>query len=87
MVHISVCVIFSAKPSLIYWVMANSPIIGSHSMDIYLLEHLSSLEAQLVKNSPAMQKTWVQPLGWEDPLQKGVATHSSILTWRITGNV
>ena len=39
--------------------------------------------AQLVKNSPAMQKTWVQSLGWEDPLQKGKATHSSILAWRI----
>ena len=35
--------------------------------------------AQLVKNPPAMWETWVQPLGWEDPLEKGVATHSSIL--------
>ena len=39
--------------------------------------------AQLVKNLPAMQETWVQSLGWEDPLQKGKATHSSILAWRI----
>ena len=39
--------------------------------------------AQLVKNKPAMQETWVQSLGWEDPLQKGKATHSSILAWRI----
>ena len=39
--------------------------------------------AQLVKNLPAMQKTWVQFLGWEDPLEKGMATHSSILAWRI----
>ena len=37
------------------------------------------LVAQLVKNLPAMQKTWVQSLGWEDPLEKGKATHSSIL--------
>ena len=37
----------------------------------------------MVKNLPAMQKTWVQPLGWEDPLEKGMATHSSILDWRI----
>ena len=37
------------------------------------------LLAQLVKNLPAMQETWVQPLGWEDPLEKGTATHSSIL--------
>ena len=38
---------------------------------------------QLVKNLPAMQKTWVRSLGWEDPLEKGKATHSSILAWRI----
>ena len=41
------------------------------------------LVAQLVKNSPAMQETWVQSLGWEDPLEKGKATHFSILAWRI----
>jgi len=39
--------------------------------------------AQMVKNSPAMQETWVQSLGQEDPLDKGMATHSSILAWRI----
>ena len=39
--------------------------------------------AQLVKNPPAMQETWVQFLGWEDPLEEGMATHSSILAWRI----
>ena len=39
--------------------------------------------AQLVKNPPAMQETWVQFLGWEDPLEKGKATHSSILAWTI----
>ena len=38
---------------------------------------------QIVKNLPAMQKTRVQALGWEDPLEKGTATHSSILAWRI----
>ena len=37
----------------------------------------------MVKNPPAMQETWVQALGWEDPLEKGMATHSSILAWRI----
>ena len=41
------------------------------------------LVAQLVKNLPAMQETWVRSLGWEDPLEKGKATHSSILAWRI----
>ena len=39
--------------------------------------------AQMVKNPPAMWVTWVQSLGWEDPLQKGKSTHSSILAWRI----
>ena len=38
--------------------------------------------AQLVKNLPAVQETWVQSLGQEDPLEKGMATYSSILTWR-----
>ena len=37
----------------------------------------------MVKNPPAMQETWVQSLDWEDPLEKGQATHSSILAWRI----
>ena len=37
----------------------------------------------MVKNLPAVQETWVQSLGWEDPLEKEMATHSSILAWRI----
>ena len=37
----------------------------------------------MVKNLPAMWETWVQTLGWEDPLEKGMATHSRILSWRI----
>ena len=41
------------------------------------------LVAQMVKNPPAMWETWVKFLGWEDPLEKGMATHSSILAWRI----
>ena len=45
-----------------------------------------SLVAQTVKNLPAMRETWVQSLGWEDPLQEGMATHSSILAWRILMN-
>ena len=39
--------------------------------------------AQMVKNLPAMQETQVRSLGWEDPLEKGMATHSSVLAWRI----
>ena len=41
--------------------------------------------AQMVKNLSAMQKTWIQSLGQEDPLEKGMATHSNILAWRIPG--
>ena len=48
-----------------------------------LLPYRASLVAQLVKNPPAMWETWVQSLGWEDPLEKEVATHSNILAWRI----
>ena len=39
--------------------------------------------AQLVKNPPAMQETWVRSLGWEDPLEKEVTTHSSVLAWEV----
>jgi len=39
--------------------------------------------AQLIKNLPAMQETWAQSLGWEDLLEEGMATHSSMLAWRI----
>ena len=44
---------------------------------------LSKLVGQIVKNPPAMQKTWVRSLGQEDPLEKEMATHSSILAWEI----
>ena len=43
----------------------------------------ASLVAELVKKPPAMQETWAQSLGWEDPLEKGKAAHFSILAWRI----
>ena len=43
----------------------------------------ASLVAQMVKNLPVMQETQVQSRGWEDPLEKGMATHSSMLAWRI----
>ena len=48
---------------------------------MYLLR--ASLVAQMVKNLPAMQETQIRSLGWEDPLEKEMATHSSILAWRI----
>ena len=44
---------------------------------------IHSLVNQTVRNSPTMQDTWVQSLGWEDLLEKGMAIHSSILAWRI----
>ena len=44
---------------------------------------MASLVAQTVKNPPAMWETWVGSLGWKDPLEKGMATHSSIISWRI----
>ena len=43
----------------------------------------ASLVAQLVKNLPALRETWARSLGWKDPLEKGKATHSSILAWKI----
>ena len=48
---------------------------------------LASLVAQLVMNPPTMRETWVQSLGWEDPLEKGKAIHFSILAWRIPWTV
>ena len=52
-----------------------------------LQDSWTSLVAQLVENPPVMRETLVQSLGWEDPLEKGTAAHSSILTWRITWTV
>ena len=49
----------------------------------YPLQFWASPVAQMVKNRPAVQETWVQSLDWEYPLEKGKATHSSILAWRI----
>ena len=48
-----------------------------------MIDLMTSLVAQMVKNLLAMQETWVLSLGWEDPLEKGMATYSSILAWRI----
>ena len=47
----------------------------------------ASLVTQLVKNPPAIRETWVQSLGWEDPLEKGKATHTSMLALRITWTI
>ena len=61
----------------------NSGNPGSIGLGYPLEYSWASLVAQLVKNPPAMWETWVRSLGWEDPLEKGKATHSSILAWRI----
>ena len=55
----------------------------NNHMDQILILLLSFVLVQMLKNPPAMQESWVRSLGWEDPLEKGTATHSSILTWRI----
>ena len=53
----------------------------------HIVRTQASLVAHLVKNLPAMRETWVASLGQEDPLEKGMATHSSILAWRIPWTV
>ena len=61
----------------------------SHFCPVYSLPipyMWASLVAQLVKNLPAMQETWVRSLGWEDPLEKEKDTYSSILAWRVPGS-
>ena len=64
--------------------MVRSPREG---IDYPLQYSWASLVAQLVKDLPAMRETWIQSLGWEDPLEKGKATHSNILAWRISWTV
>ena len=66
-------------------------IVNWHQLVLFLVGtsgHLGAfLIAQLIKNPPAMRETWVRCLGWEDPLEKGKASHSSILAWRIPWTV
>ena len=62
---------------LVLW----SLLVSLSLITLGLLLILASLVAQLVKNVPALQETWVQSLGWEDPLEKEMANHFSILAW------
>ena len=81
--HIHVTSVNNNNDSLyLKLVTIQSPI---HTFNNHLLLSLcaTSLVAQMVKNLPAMWETWVKSLGWEDPLEKGMATHPSILAWRI----
>ena len=61
--------------------------LGGLDLDDYKQVWGASPVAQLLKNPPAMRETWVQSLGWEDPLEKGKVTHSSILAWKIPWTV
>ena len=54
----------------------------SHYFNVVYHAYWASLVAQTVKNLPAVWETWVRTLGWEDPLEKGMATNSNILAWR-----
>ena len=60
-----------------------NPMNGMKTNSLAIVKRRASLIAQLEKNLPAMWETWVQSLGWEHPLEKGMATHSSILAWKI----
>ena len=52
-------------------------------MQSHIISYMLKLVAKAVKNLPVMQEMWVRSLGWDDPLEKGMATHSSVLAWRI----
>ena len=65
-----------------YWLWVSCPWSWNSSLGFCQLL-IASLMVQQVKNRPAMWETWVQSLGWEDSLEKEMATHSSILAWKI----
>ena len=66
------------------WPQENKRLPHAEDWLLYILTWPGpSLVAQMVKNLPQVQEIWVQSLGWEDPLEKGMATHSSFLAWRI----
>ena len=66
-----------------YSLKRNANSANQSSFSTRLMLGRASLIAQLVKNPPTMQETWVQSLVWENPLEKGKATHTNILAWRI----
>ena len=59
----------------------------SFSLSLHFALLWVSLVAQLVKNPPVLQESWVRSLGWENPLEEGLTTHSSIMAWRIPWTV
>ena len=77
-----------ALKSLLQHHSSKTSILQGKAFFMVQLSHLwASLVAQLVKNPPAVRETWVWSLGWEDPLEKGMAIHSSVLAWRIPWTV
>ena len=69
---------------LLCWIHLLSPAVFGFLVELLVFcREGASLVAQIVKNPPAVWETWVQSLGWEDPLEKGMAFHSSILAWGI----
>ena len=56
---------------------------GPENIIVDFILAMAGFLAQMVKNPPAMWETWVQSLGWEDPMEEGMAAHSSIVVWRI----
>ena len=85
------CLILNQVPELRFWARsALSPplaLLGTQNLIMAFILLEASLVAQLIKNPPTMTETWVQSLGWEDSLEKGKATHSSILAWRISWTI
>ena len=75
---------FNPLYSQIPWSDAKAGIVGFFASGGFTSQLRASVVAQMVKNLPAMQETQVQSLGQEDPLEKEMATHSSILAWRAT---
>ena len=72
-----------SMPGFPYW-LNTAQIYNINLIKLHIATR-ASLLTHLVKNPPAVRETWVWSLGWQDPLEKGTATHSSILTWRIPG--
>ena len=66
-----------------WWALNVSRALVIERKNLSTVEEKASLVAQTVKNPPAMKETWIQSLGQEDPLEKRMSTHSSILAWRI----
>ena len=84
-----ICFSFCCSYWVIFTILSSRLLMGSVSPNLPLLcfviffhfRYKASLVTETVKNMPAMRETWIQSLSWEDPLEKGMATHSSVLAW------